>query len=93
MREIGRATGAAMLVPREVIEQVGYLDGRLFIQVEDVNWSLRMRAAGYRILFVPQALVSHRVAMTSGGERAPMTAYYEMRNTLFICRGTRRCAG
>ena len=84
VREIGRATGAAMLVPREVIEQVGYLDGRLFIQVEDVDWSLRMRAAGYRILFVPQALVSHRVAMTSGGERAPMTAYYEMRNTLFV---------
>ena len=84
VREIGRATGAAMLVPRKVIEEVGYLDGSLFIQVEDVDWSLRMRAAGYRILFVPDALVAHRVAMTSGGERAPLTAYYEMRNTLFV---------
>jgi hypothetical protein len=84
VREIGRATGAAMFVPRRVVEEVGYLDGRLFIQVEDVDWSLRMRAAGYRILFVPGALVSHRVAMTSGGERAPVTAYYEMRNTLVV---------
>ncbi len=85
VREIGRATGAAMFVPRGVLEEVGYLDGRLFIQVEDVEWSLRARAAGYRILFVPAAKVWHHVSMTMGGERAPDTAYYEMRNTLEVC--------
>lgn len=85
VREVGRATGAAMLVPREVIERTGCFDGRLFIQVEDVEWSLRMRDFGYRVLFVPEAVVFHRVAMTSGGERAPVTAYYEMRNMLEVC--------
>jgi GT2 family glycosyltransferase len=85
VREIGRATGAAMLVPREVVERVGYLDQRLFLQVEDVEWSLRMRAAGYRILFVPDGQVWHHVSVASGGERAPDTAYYEMRNTLVVC--------
>ena len=84
VREIGRATGAAMLVPRRVIEEVGHFDGALFIQVEDVEWSLRMRAAGYRILFVPAGVLWHRVAVTSGGERGPETAYYEMRNTLVV---------
>lgn len=85
VREIGRATGAAMLVPREVVERVGYMDGGLFLQVEDVEWSLRMRAAGYRILFVPAGKVWHHVSVASGGERAPDTAYYEMRNTLEVC--------
>ncbi|HEX8066679.1 MAG TPA: glycosyltransferase family 2 protein [Thermoleophilaceae bacterium] len=85
VREIGRATGAAMLVSREAIERVGYLDGRLFLQVEDVEWSLRMRAAGYRILFVPAGKVWHHVSVASGGERATATAYYEMRNTLEVC--------
>jgi GT2 family glycosyltransferase len=85
VREIGRATGAAMLIPRSVVENVGYMDGRLFLQVEDVEWSLRMRAAGYRILFVPQGRVWHHVSLASGGERAPDTAYYEMRNTLEVC--------
>jgi hypothetical protein len=84
VREIGRATGAAMLVPRRVIEEVGYFDRELFIQVEDVEWSLRMRAAGYRILFVPSGVLWHHVAVASGGERAPETAYYEMRNTLVV---------
>jgi GT2 family glycosyltransferase len=84
IRETGRATGAAMLVPRAVIEATGCFDSKLFIQVEDVDWSLRMRAAGYRILFVPQAVLWHQVAVTSGGERAPTTAYYEMRNSLEV---------
>jgi GT2 family glycosyltransferase len=85
VREIGRATGAAMLIPRAVVEEVGYMDGRLFLQVEDVEWSLRMRAAGYRILFVPHGRVWHHVSVASGGERAPDTAYYEIRNTLEVC--------
>jgi GT2 family glycosyltransferase len=84
-REIGRATGAAMLVPRAVVEEVGYLDGMLFLQVEDVEWSLRMRSAGYRILFVPAGKAWHRVSVATGGEHAPATAYYEMRNTLAVC--------
>ena len=84
-REIGRATGAAMLVRRGVLEDVGYLDARLFLQVEDVEWSLRMRAAGHRILFVPAGRVWHRVSVATGGEHAPATAYYEMRNTLAVC--------
>jgi GT2 family glycosyltransferase len=89
VREIGRATGAAMLVRRSVIEEVGLLDGDLFLQVEDVEWSLRMRRAGWRIFFVPAGKVWHRVSVTTGGEHAPATAYYEMRNTLAVCD---RCA-
>ena len=85
VREIGRATGAAMLVRRAVVEQVGFMDGELFLQVEDVEWSLRMRAAGWRIFFVPAGKVWHRVSVATGGEHAPATAYYEIRNTLAVC--------
>jgi GT2 family glycosyltransferase len=85
VREIGRGTGAAMLVRRSALEQVGYLDGDLFLQVEDVEWSVRMRRAGWRIFFVPAAKVWHRVSSATGGEHAPATAYYEVRNTLAVC--------
>src|SRR5918911_1116462 len=44
-----------------------------------------MRAAGYRILFVPSGRIWHHVSVASGGERAPDTAYYEMRNTPHVC--------
>jgi GT2 family glycosyltransferase len=85
VREIGRATGAAMLVRRAVLKEVGLLDGELFLQVEDVEWSLRMRRGGWRIFFVPAGKVWHRVSVATGGEHAPATAYYEMRNTLAVC--------
>jgi len=84
VREIGRATGAAMLVRRSVVEEVGLLDGELFLQVEDVEWSLRMRRAGWRIFFAPEGKVWHRVSPATGGEHAPATAYYEIRNTLAV---------
>jgi GT2 family glycosyltransferase len=85
VREIGRGTGAAMLVRRAALEAVGFLDGDLFLQVEDVEWSLRMRRAGWRIFFVPAGKVWHRVSVKTGGEQSPMVAYYEIRNTLAVC--------
>jgi GT2 family glycosyltransferase len=53
--------------------------------VEDVEWSLRMREAGYRVLVVPSAKVWHRVSVATGGEHSPTIAYYNMRNTLTVC--------
>ena len=85
VREIGRGTGAAMLVRRSALEGVGLLDGDLFLQVEDVEWSLRMRRAGWRIFFVPAGRVWHRVSVSTGGESSPAVAYYEIRNTLAVC--------
>jgi GT2 family glycosyltransferase len=84
VRETGRATGAAMLVPREVIDRVGFLDERLFLHVEDVEWSVRIRAAGYRVLIVPDAKVWHHVSVSTGGEHSPTIAYYGTRNTLAV---------
>jgi len=84
VRETGRATGAAMLVPRRTIDEVGFLDERLFLHVEDVEWSLRIRAAGYRVLLVPSARVWHRVSVAAGGEHSPTIAYYATRNTLCV---------
>jgi GT2 family glycosyltransferase len=86
VREITHATGAAILVPRRVVEEVGLLDPDLFLQVEDVDWSLRICAAGYRIFFVPAGRVWHRVSVSSGGEHVPCTAYYVTRNTLEVAR-------
>lgn len=82
-----RAAGAAMLVARPAIEATGGFDEQLFFLYEDVDWSLRIRAAGWSILFVPQARIWHRVSASQGGaERTPTTSYYGLRNNLEVCR-------
>ena len=47
VRDVGRADGAALALSRAAFEQVGGLDESLFMYVEDVELSLRVRAAGF----------------------------------------------
>jgi GT2 family glycosyltransferase len=85
VRETDRACGAAMLVSRAVLEEVGLFDADLFFYSEDVDWSLRARAAGYRHYVVPASKLWHKVSVTSGGENSPTTLYYGVRNTTVVC--------
>jgi hypothetical protein len=82
--ETDRACGGAMLVARAVIEQVGVFDPELFAYSEDTDWSLRARRAGYRHYVVPASRVWHKVSVASGGENAPATIYYDVRNSLEV---------
>lgn len=74
------ATGCAMLIRREVLEKVGFLDKRYFMYFEDVDLSLRAAQAGYKIAFCSQAKVWHDNAGSSGGSGSALHVYYQERN-------------
>jgi GT2 family glycosyltransferase len=81
----GRAVGALMAISREAIDAVGLLDEGLFAYVEDVDWALRVRDAGFEVVFAPGARVWHGVSASTGGERASThTLYYGVRNTVVV---------
>jgi GT2 family glycosyltransferase len=81
----GRAVGALMAVSREAVDSVGLLDEDLFAYVEDVDWALRIRDAGFEILFAPAAHAWHRVSASTGGEASSThTLYYGVRNTVTV---------
>ena len=84
LRDTGRATGAAMAVSRAAIDAAGLLDEELFLYAEDLEWSLRIREAGFAVVYVPDARVRHRVSAATGGAGSPTTTYYETRNTLSV---------
>lgn len=86
VRPTGVATGAAVLIAREVFERIGLLDEALFLQAEDVEFSARATAAGFGISVVSDAKVWHHVSAASGGEFSPLAAYYCLRNGLHISR-------
>ena len=73
LRVLGRGahasarSGALMAVSRAAIERAGLLDEDLFAYVEDVDWSLRIREAGFECVFVPAARAVHRVSASTGG--------------------------
>jgi len=67
--------GGAMLIRRAVLEEVGLFDPGYFMYYEDLDFCLRVRAAGYRLLYVPRARLWHRVA-ASTQEQRPLWFYY-----------------
>ena len=78
------ATGCCVLLPRTVVERVGTFDPKYFLYLEDVDWSLRIVQAGYEISFVPNAVVWHKNAGSSGGSGSTLHQYYQTRNRLYF---------
>lgn len=63
--EVEAISGAFMLLRREAVEQVGWLDESYFLHCEDLDWCMRFRQAGWKIVFVPEVDVVHYKGMCS----------------------------
>ncbi len=59
IHEIDTPTGAFYLVRREVLKEVGSFDEKYFMYAEDIDLSLRIKQAGWKIMFVPEAKIIH----------------------------------
>ncbi|WPK12479.1 glycosyltransferase family 2 protein [Lysinibacillus louembei] len=57
--EVSWSSAAALLVRRECFQKIGGFDEEIFMYGEDVDLSWRIRAAGYRIHYVPQSIIYH----------------------------------
>jgi GT2 family glycosyltransferase len=75
-RDVDYLLGTCLLVNLAAIRQVGLLDECFFMYYEDLDWSFRLRQAGYRLRLVAQAHLYHRVAVSSGGSYSPIRQYY-----------------
>jgi len=61
------ATGCCMMFKKEVLEKVGYFDDNYFLYYEDADLNERIKRAGYEIYYVPEAILTHVNAASSGG--------------------------
>jgi GT2 family glycosyltransferase len=65
-REVGFASGAAMVVRRRAWDAAGGFDERYFMYGEDLDLSLRLRLAGWSVGVVPAARVAHDYEFAKG---------------------------
>lgn len=63
--EVEAISGACMLVKREAILDVGVWDEGYFLHCEDLDWCMRFRKNGWKILFVPKVKISHVLGASS----------------------------
>lgn len=82
VKDIDYVCGCALFARTSVIRQIGLLDERFFLVFEDVDWCYRARAAGFKLIFVPQAVLWHKASKSFGGSASPMISYFHTRNRL-----------
>jgi len=80
---IAWATGAALLIRRNVYLEAGGLDARFFAHQEEIDLCWRLRSRGYGIVCIPQSIVYH----VGGGtlpKESPRKTYLNFRNNLLL---------
>lgn len=61
--EVEAISGACMLVKRDAMQDVGEWDEGYFLHCEDLDWCMRFRQKGWKILFVPSAHITHALGV------------------------------
>ncbi len=76
------ACGGAAAYRRETLEQVGFLDDAFFFSCEDVDLGWRINLSGQKVIYVPEAVVYHKLKASAGS--GPTSSYYDGRNFLYV---------
>jgi len=75
-------SGACQIIRREAIEDVGLLDERFFLYWEDVDWCKRMWKEGWKVIYLPRAVVQHTVGGSS--ERNLVRSVFEFHKGAYL---------
>lgn len=81
--ETDYATGACTLLKAEALREVGVFDKRYYMYYEDTELSQRLKAYGWKVVYVPGGLVWHKVAQSSG-IGSDLNDYFITRNRLLF---------
>ena len=66
-REVDWVTGAALLLRREALDEIGLFDEEFFLYSEEVDLQLRLKRAGWKIEYFPEVSVVHHESQFSAG--------------------------
>lgn len=84
--EVTFQTGCALLVRREAFDTAGLFDERFFFYSEDLDFSLRLRAHGWTLRYVPTALVLHKIDSIAVDRSTPFVLYHRARSSMLVFR-------
>jgi hypothetical protein len=86
-RPVDWIAGCAMWMRRPALEEVGLFDEAFFAYHEEVDWCMRARAVGWRVVYSPAAVVTHTGRGAAGGDAAVrIRKYFAARNTVLFAR-------
>lgn len=85
VRDVDYIEGSCMLIKKEVIEKIGFLDSEFFAYWEETDWCLRAVKSGYRLVYVPEAKIWHKES-SSTNKISGFKEYYMTRNRFWFMK-------
>lgn len=73
--------GGAVMLRRAMLARIGAFEETFFMYCEDVDLNWRAQLAGFKCVYVPDAVIYHHLSATGGG---PLSSYHVGRNTLWV---------
>ena len=83
-RVVFGAPAAAAVYRKSMLDDIGLFDEDFFMYLEDLDLSFRAQLWGYKCIYIPEAIVHHLGAGTSGKQYCKDNVYYIVRNTLYV---------
>lgn len=80
------AVGAALLIRREALHQVGLLDEEFFMYSEELDWCYRLKAQGWEVVYLPTAQVVHQEGRSSEQVLPARHIHFQRSKVLFFKR-------
>lgn len=73
-------TGCLWLLPKNIIHDVGLINEKYFMYVEDLEYCQRVLNSGYKLTVCKKSIIWHKVGGSGGGELSAFSAYWMARN-------------
>ena len=82
-REVDFICGCFWFMKCRDIEYIGYWPEEFFLYSEDLDYSLCAKEKGYKLLYIPQSEIYHKVSATTSKNSGQMQ-YYIIRNRFYV---------
>jgi len=85
-QEVDWVTGACLVVRREVLDRVGGFDEGFFMYSEELDWCKRIKSAGWKIVYLPEAQVIHHAGKSSEQAVAARHSHFQTSKVRYFCK-------
>ena len=78
--------GAALIIPKKVVELVGFMPEIYFLYYEEHDWCEQVKRLGFNMYYIGESHIIHKESVSTGGDESPLKVYYLTRNRLLFMR-------
>jgi len=84
--QTGLGHGAALIIPKKTVEDVGLMPEVYFLYYEEHDWTELIKRTGYSMYYIGNSKIIHKESKSTGGDESPLKVFYMTRNRILFMR-------